>query len=33
MKEEEVHANPEDPAEGGGTIRLFGTNSPKKEAV
>jgi hypothetical protein len=29
----EVHRNPEDLTEGGRTVRLFGTNSPKKEAV
>jgi hypothetical protein len=33
MKEEEVHGNPEDPTEGGRTVRLFGTNNLKKEAV
>jgi hypothetical protein len=29
----EVHENQEDPKEGLGTARLFGTNSPKKKAV
>jgi hypothetical protein len=29
----EVHDNQEDPMEGRRTVRLFGTNSPKKEAV
>jgi hypothetical protein len=29
----EVHRNPEDLTEGERTVRLFGTNSPKKEAV
>jgi hypothetical protein len=29
----EVHENQEDRTEGRGTVRLFGTNSPKKEAV
>jgi hypothetical protein len=29
----EVHENQEDPTEGRGTVRLFGTNNPKKEAV
>jgi hypothetical protein len=28
-----VHQNPEDLTEGERTVRLFGTNSPKKEAV
>jgi hypothetical protein len=29
----EVHENQEDPTEGRETVRLFGTNSPKKAAV
>jgi hypothetical protein len=29
----EAHETQEDPTEGRGTVRLFGTNSPKKEAV
>jgi hypothetical protein len=29
----EVHRNPEDLTEGERTVRLFGTNNPKKEAV
>jgi hypothetical protein len=29
----EVHDIQEDPTEGRRTVRLFGTNSPKKEAV
>jgi hypothetical protein len=29
----EVHRNTEDLTEGERTVRLFGTNSPKKEAV